>query len=250
MCLGLVYKDKKMSNKKIYQSNDKLPNFLSFDFSQHQIYPEFKFNNQAFYDYYLALANIIPCNFESYAICLHPIGYYQDGNYTEPKANTRKSLFQAFEISVNYEMNLNNLYHLEKELFQKHSLSLYTSNGDSSNIQFDFIIDILKTLVNNDIYYYYDILKIISYSEYDYNNLSELLFKGEILVHQELQQHSKIQTQPTALFDDSETWGIVTDYDLPYTFIAGNKSFVDCFLKAEYDIYPITPKYQWIKKNE
>lgn len=220
-----------MSNKKLCQSNDKLPQFLSFDFFKHQIHPKFQNHNVLFDDYYLALANIIPHNFESYAICLHPIGYYQNEQYIEPKISNRKSILKAFEILVNDDMNLDNLndlYRLEGELFENNSklsyLSkdhlLYLSNGDCSDVQFNFMIDTLKNLVDNDIYYYYELLKIIGYSEYDFNKISELLFKGEILTHREVQQHSKISTQPTILFDDSE-----------------------------YDIYPITPKYQWVKKN-
>ncbi|WFF38366.1 hypothetical protein LU290_08960 [Moraxella nasibovis] len=239
-----------MPSKKFFQSNDKLPQFLSFDFSEYQIYPKFQNNNLSFYDYYLALANIIPHNFESYAICLHPIGYYQNEQYIEPKINNRKSIFKAFEISVNDEINLDYLCDLESELFQKYSSLLYTSNGDCSDVQFNFMINTLKNLVDNEIYYYYELLKIISYSEYDYSKISELLFKGEILTHQELQQHSKISTQPTILFDDSEKWVIATDYDTPYTFIGGEKYFVEKFLNSEYDIYPITPKYQWVKKYD
>lgn len=245
-----------MPNKKFCQSNDKLPQLLSFDFSNHQIYPKFQNHNVSFDDYYLALANIIPHNFESYAICLHPIGYYQNEQYIEPKINNRKSIFKAFEILVNNDMNLNDLYRLEGELFENNSklsyLSkdhwLYLSNGYCSDLQFNFMIDTLKNLVNNDIYYYYELLKIIGYSEYDYTKISELLFKGEILTHQELQYYSKIHTQPTVLFDNSEKWVIVTDYDTPYTFIGGEKYFVEKFLNSEYDIYPITPKYQWVKK--
>lgn len=237
-----------MLNKKFCQCNDKLPQFLSFDFSNHQIYPKVQNKNSSFYDYYLALANIIPHQFESYAICLQPIGYHQNGRYTEPKIKNRKSVFEAFEISVNDEINLDYFYHLESKLFQKYGLLLYTSNGDCSDEQFDFIINTLKTLVNNEIYYYYETLKIIGYSEYDYNKISELIFKGEILTHQELQYYSKIYTQPTLLFDNSEKWVIATDYGTPYTFIGGEKSFVEKFLNNGYDIYPITPKYQWIKK--
>ena len=237
-----------MSNKKFFQSNDKLPQFLSFDFSEYQIYPKFQNNNLSFYNYYLALANIIPHNFKSYEICLQPIGYHQNGRYTEPKINNRKSVFEAFEISVNDEINLDYLCDLESELFQKYSSLLYTSNGDCSDVQFNFMIDTLKNLVDNDIYYYYELLKIIGYSEYDYRKISELLFKGEILTHQELQYYSKIHTQPTVLFDNSEKWVIATDYDTPYTFIGGDKEFVEKFLNTEYDIYPIKAKYQWVKK--
>lgn len=234
-----------MSNKKFFQSNDKLPQFLSFDFSEYQIDPKFQNNNLSFYNYYLALANIIPHNFESYAICLQPIGYHQNGQYIEPK--TRKSLFEAFEILSNDEINLDDLCNLESELFQKYSSLLYTSNGDCSDVQFNFIINTLKNLVDNEIYYYYELLKIISYSEYDYSKISELLFKGEILTHQELQHYSKIYTQPTLLFDNSEKWVVATDYDTSYTFIGGDKEFVKEFLNNEYDIYPIKPKYQWVK---
>ncbi|MDO4450659.1 MAG: hypothetical protein Q4B79_06865 [Moraxella sp.] len=237
-----------MSNKKFFQSNDKLPQFLSFDFSEYQIDPKFQNKNLSFYDYYLALANIVPHNFESYAICLQPIGYHQNGQYIEPK--TRKSLFEAFEILLNDDIDLDDLCHLESELFQKCGLLLCTSNGDCSDLQFNFMIDTLKNLVDNDIYYYYELLKIIGYSEYDYNTISELLFKGEILTHQELQHYSKIHTQPTLLFDDSEKWVIATEYDVPYTFIGGEKYFVERFLNSEYEIYPITPKYQWIKKYD
>lgn len=240
-----------MSNQKFCQSDDKLPQFLSFDFSKHQIYPEFPNNFPLFNDFYLSLAHTIQHHFESYAIILHPIGYYQNEQYIEPKTHNRKSIFKAFGILANDDINLDNLtdlYHLEDKLFQNNCNALYLSNGECSDVQFNFIIDILKNLVNNDIYYYYEILKIINYSEYDFNNISELLFKGEILTHQEVQQYSKIFTQPSMLFDKNEKWVIATVYDIPYTFIGGDKSFVEKFLNAEYDIYPIEPKYQWIKQ--
>lgn len=248
-----------MSKEKLCQSNDKLPQFLSFDFSKHQIYPEFQNNYPSLVDYYWALVNIIPHHFESYAIILHPIGYHQHEQYIEPKTNNRKSAFKAFGILTNDDIKLdhaNDLYRMEGELMEnnckisrlsKYNL-LYLSNGECSDVQYNFIINTLKKLVNNDIYYYYELLKIICHSEYDNRNISELLFKGEILTHQEVQQYSKIATQPSMLFDKSEKWVIATDHDIPYTFIGGNKSFVEKFLNAEYDIYPIEPKYQWIKK--
>lgn len=248
-----------MSNQKFYQSDDKLPQFLSFDFSKHQIHPEFPNNFLLFDDFYLSLAHTIQHHFESYAIILHPIGYYQHEQYIEPKTNNRKSIFKAFGVLTNDDIKLdhaNDLYRMEGELIEnnckishlsKYNL-LYLSNGECSDVQYNFIINTLKKLVNNDIYYYYELLKIICHSEYDNRKISELLFKGEILTHQEVQQYSKIFTQPSMLFDKSEKWIIATVYDIPYTFIGGDKSFVEKFLNAEYDIYPINPKYQWIKK--
>lgn len=240
-----------MSNQKFCQSDDKLPQFLSFDFSKHQIYPELPNNFPLFDDFYLSLAHTIQHHFESYAIILHPIGYYQNEQYIEPKTNNRKSIFKAFGILTNDDINLDSLtdlYHLEDKLFQNNCNALYLSNGECSDVQYNFIINTLKKLVNNDIYYYYELLKIICHSEYDNRNISELLFKGEILTHQEVQQYSKIFTQPSMLFDKNGKWVIATVYDIPYTFIGGDKSFVEKFLNAEYDIYPIEPKYQWIKK--
>jgi hypothetical protein len=216
------------------------------------------FENFSFKEAYWEMMTLLmPYNFESYAILLHqPADFYTE----EFPLQTRKEIYTAYGISIdNIDLSdIENLALLD-DLMWRNSTEIESfeiddlENGRCSRKQFDFIASKINSFFNGDIYYHYGILKCISYgkSDIDSSIRDYKLFKSSsFLIYDELEELSRIATQPDGIFSINGNWAIITDYDQPYTFIGGSRELINSLISEKYDLYEIKPKYIAMVLNE
>ena len=86
--------------------------------------------------------------------------------------------------------------------------------------------------------YYYCLLKTDKCDD-------EIVYRGYLSEFDELKNKDDIRDNPTAIYPDNKEWCIVTDYDLPYTYIGGTKEFIDNITSNnDFEIFKIEPRFK------
>ena len=113
----------------------------------------------------------------------------------------------------------------------------FPGGGNCETEDLKFILNSVKELFGDDLVnYYYCLLKVKKME-------NEKILRGPISEFDELKNKSDIRDSPTAIFPDNKKWCIVSDYDLPFTFVGGTKELVDKITSNnEFDIFKIIPK--------
>lgn len=112
----------------------------------------------------------------------------------------------------------------------------FPSEGNCESEELKFIFSRLMELYGNtEANFYYCLLKSHEWDE-------ERIFKGKLSDFEELSKKKEIRDNPTAIYPDDKSWCIISDYDLPFTYIGGTKEFIDSLtIDKEFDIYEIKP---------
>ncbi|MFC3903710.1 hypothetical protein SAMN05421749_1074 [Acinetobacter marinus] len=195
---------------------------------------------------------LMPNHFESYAIVLHQ---HSDADTDRALPKTQRYSRQEIYAKLNIPYLSEDIYDLDSyaladsklwksELREELFTSLLQLNGDCHPKQYDFIVNIISTLeLNTEVFYHYDLLKVLDNSIYQEN---DKMFFGELLQYSNLVKATNIACQPTAIFAKDSNWAMITDYDLPYTFIGGKLSLIKKLINTQYDIYGISPRFKII----
>jgi hypothetical protein len=210
-------------------------------------------------NFYLYLLTVCcPLIFESYAIVLHPYwinwkvkdlissGLTIKENQVENIHFERVNWTEFFKF-YGYDFNVSTANQTQEKISQK-LLSGKTKqtnwpvyiwfpgegNCETKELKFIFsrLTDVYGDTESN---FYYCLLKTEKLDE-------EKVFKGKLSEFDELSKNKDLRDNPTAIFPDNKTWCIISDYDLPFTYIGGTKEFIDSLIEnKEFDIYEIKP---------
>jgi len=202
--------------------------------------------------YWYLLTVCCPLIFESYALILHP--FWADLELRENKlTNSTKS--QTFEKNLkpiswtksfgifNKDFDLKTSNEIQEKIRLEivndwPSYINFPEEGDCSDEQLGFVrnrlIESYGDVVAN---YYYCILKTGKWEE-------DKIYSGKLSELEQLKDNDGVRDNPTAIFPDDKSWCLVTDYDLPFTYIGGSEKFITSITDNEYlDIYRIFPAF-------
>ncbi|MGQ1948353.1 hypothetical protein ACT3CD_14760 [Geofilum sp. OHC36d9] len=200
-----------------------------------------------------------PLIYEKYAVILHPfwINYkakreiesgiklkeddLKDLDY-EPL--TWSDFFNKFDIEFQFDTAYKSKQQLEKKLLKSDWPDYLWAPGEG-DCEFGDLKRICDTIIeisgDIDVNFFYCMLKTKDWEK-------ERLLQDKLSQLDSLYKNEELRDSPTAIFPDSKEWYIVSDYDLPLTFIGGSTDLIDKVLKlADIDIFEIKPRFR-VKK--
>ena len=197
-----------------------------------------------------------PLIFDSYAIVLSPFwinwkvkelvdsGLTIKGEQTDKPDFKRLSWRQFFKLyGKDFDIKTAN----QTEIEIKNQINLdkwptylwFPGEGNCETEELSFILSQLKDLYGDNLTnYYYCLLKTEKWD-------NEIIYRGYLSEINELKNKTDIRENPTAIYPDNKEWCIITDYDLPFTYIGGTKEFIDRITSNnDFDIYRIESKFK------
>jgi len=210
--------------------------------------------------YWRMLSMCCPLIFEKYAIVLHSFAINQKIKelfkagqevFEDPLSNpdTHTISWADFFKLYHQEFNFENSYYIQniirKEIVKDSwpPYIWYPAEGNLDKEEFSEIFLKIKNLYNDQVVnYFYSLLKTKSWG-------NDILYKGLLSEFHKLKEEDEIKDNPTAVFPNTKEWCIISDYDLPFTFIGGSGKLIDSITNdTEYEIFQIGPKYAVNKK--
>jgi len=203
--------------------------------------------------YYLTMC--CPLIFEKYVVVLHPYWI----NYEVKKLIKAGSIipndlkkkyefeslnwvdfFQNYGKKFDFDTALLKQEEIRKELLnpQWPEYVWFPAEGDLENKNLIAVRNAIKdTYGDVEVNYYYCLLKTRDIE-------SEIIYKGKLSQLEQLWAKDDIRDNPTAIFPNSKEWCVVTDYDLPYTYIGGSNELIQKLLESKnLDIFSIEPRF-------
>ena len=207
-------------------------------------------NDNAFW--YL-LTVCCPQIFDSYAIILHPFwinwkvkDLVSSGlRISDQKDNTgfKRVLWQQFFSMYDKPFDITTAYQTQLELneeLRNHfpSYLWYPGEGDCEDEELTFILKQISHYYGDIVAnFYYCLLKTQKWE-------TEYIYRGELSEFGELKSKSDLRDNPTAIYPDNKEWCIVTDYDLPFTYIGGTKELINSITNdCEFEIFKLEPMF-------
>jgi hypothetical protein len=197
-----------------------------------------------------------PLIFESYAIVLNPFwinwkakdliesGLKLTEKQVEEKDFQRLTWTEFFKVfNKEFELNTANSTSVEiQENLRKKEWPVhiwYPEEGNCETPELKFMLSkIEKTLGDSTVDFFYGLLKTEKWE-------NEIIYRGRITEFESLKSKDDIRDNPTAMYPDDQSWCIVTDYDLPFTYVGGSKEFIHELTEgSEFDIYELEPKFE------
>lgn len=237
------------------KSNNRLPDWIK---RQASLGPNVSVDGEQTDDnsFWYLLTVCCPLIFESYAIILHPFwinwkvkelvesGFIYTEEQTYKRDFQRVSWREFFKIfDRDFDFDTANLTQSElKEEISKKEWPVYIwypAEGDCETLELKFVIKTLVDLYGNQpVNYYYCLLKTESWDK-------EIIYNGSLTEFDQLKTMDDVRDNPTAIYPDDQSWCIVTDYDLPFTYIGGSKELIHRIIQTnDFDIYEIEPKFE------
>jgi hypothetical protein len=212
-------------------------------------------------EFWYLLTMCCPLIFEKYAIILHPfwINYKvqelsnNDENIPfdaiknhEFESLKWKDFFQRYDRKFDLETASIEKEEIRKQLV-KHTWPQYLWFPGEGDLESETLIKVRDTIINvyDDVAVnnYYCLLKTTNWE-------SDIIYKGKISELEKLWTKDDIRDNPTAIFPNSKEWCIVSDYDLPFTYIGGSSVLIGELLNLKnVDLFPITPKFNELEKT-
>jgi hypothetical protein len=232
-------------------SNDKLPAWIS---RQASLGPNVQVEGMLTNDnaFWYLLTVCCPLIFESYAIILHPFwinwkakdlttsGLKISEDQTDNSDFKRVSWRHFFSI-YGKSFNLETAYKTQEELSEElrkdyPSYVWFPGEGDCESEELTFVLQQVSQLYGDIIAnYYYCLLKTEKWE-------TEHIYRGRLSEFAELKFQADIRDNPTAIFSDDKKWCIVSDYDLPFTYIGGSTELIDSIVSnSDFEIFKLTP---------
>ena len=242
------------------ETNNILPNWIS---RQAALGPNVNVDGdqtEANFFWYL-LTVCCPLIFESYAIVLHPFwlnlkakdliasGLTLTENQVDEQDFSRVNWADFFKLyGHTFSLDTANQTQetIRQELMNGGTKQVdwpvyvwYPAEGNCETEDLKYILSQVEKLFWDDLVnYYYCFLKT---EQWD----NEKIYRGNLSEFDELKSRTDIRENPTAIYPDNKEWCIVTDYDLPFTYIGGPKEFIDRITSnKDFDIYKIEPKFK------
>ncbi|MGB0925129.1 MAG: hypothetical protein ACPGTS_00285 [Minisyncoccia bacterium] len=205
--------------------------------------------------FWYLLAVCCPLIYESYAIVLHPFwinwkakDLIESGSKLT-EAQVKKEDFQRltwanfFKVfNKKYEFNTANSTSIEiQENLRKSGWPIhiwYPEEGNCETPELKFILNkLIEKYGDSEVNYFYALLKTKKWE-------NEIVYRGNLTDFESLKSKGDIRDSPTAIFPDDKSWCIVTDYDLPFTYVGGSREFIKRITNSsEFDLYELEPKF-------
>jgi len=206
--------------------------------------------------FWYLLTMCCPLIFKSYAIILHPFWInwkvkelVESGlTITEEQTSVEDfqrvswmDLFKLFNRDFDFKSANQTMLEIQKEIYKKEWPAYfgYPDEGDCDSPELKFVLNTLIDLYGNQsVNYYYCLLKTVEWDE-------EIIYNGTLTEFDNLNNKGDIRDNPTAIFPDDQSWCIVSDYDLPFTYIGGSKELIHLIKQTrDFDIYEIEPIFE------
>uniref|UniRef100_F4C8W9 Uncharacterized protein n=1 Tax=Sphingobacterium sp. (strain 21) TaxID=743722 RepID=F4C8W9_SPHS2 len=115
----------------------------------------------------------------------------------------------------------------------------YPNEGNCESFELEYIFKHIKDIHG-------DILINIYYCQLKTQNWEkEIIYQAHLTEFNLLPSEKEVLDNPTAIYPDDKSWCIVSDYDLPFTYIGGSKTLIDRITQnSPFDIYPIEPIFK------
>ena len=209
-------------------------------------------DNNAFWYFLTACCPLI---FEKYAVILHPfwINYRakkeiesgiklteEDLKDSEYEPLTWNDFFNKFDFDFQFESAYKTKQQLERKLREPEwpDYVWAPGEGDCEFVDLKKLSDEIMQIHGDCVVnFFYCLLKTK-----DWEN--ERLIKDNLSRLDILYKDDELRDSPTAIFPDSKDWCIVSDYDLPMTFIGGSADLIDKVKKrTDIEIFEIQPRF-------
>lgn len=244
------------------ETNNILPDWIK---RQATLGPNVKVDGQQTDDnsFWYLLTVCCPLIFESYAIILHPYwinwkakdlitsGLTLTEDQLDNKDFKRISWTDFFRI-FDYEFNLKTANQTQEKIRQqllnsgtkKTDWPVYIWFSGEGNCETEELKFIFSKIADQEVNFYYCLLKTQKWEE-------EKIFKGKLSEFEKLSLNIELRENPTAIYPDDKSWCIVSDYDLPFTYVGGTKELIDSLTtNRNFDIYEIEPIFkEQLEKN-
>ncbi len=156
----------------------------------------------------------------------------------------RLSWRQYFETHGK-EFDLSTAYRTKEEIGKQILLDKwpkylwFPAEGECESEELRFILSHVKELYGDTkVYYHYCYLKTT-------NCEKDIIFSGNLSGFDELINEQDIYYNPTSIYPENQEWCIVSDYDLPFTYIGGTKELIDRIThNNEFEIFRIEPRFK------
>lgn len=203
---------------------------------------------------YLLTANC-PLIFESYAIILHPFwinwklktlneSKCHISNRQVDEADFERVSWQQFFSIYERFFDLATAYQIQEELLEilrKDDASSYVwipSEGSCESEELSFVLQQISNIYGDIIANYYFCLYMTKKWEQEY------IYRGRLSEYPKLAFETDLRGNPTSIFPDERNWCIVSDYDLPFTYVGGTKKLIDSITNCKFEIFKIAPAFR------
>lgn len=235
------------------RTSNLLPDWIASQSKKKLQYGAIKATDDNTFSYFLFTC--IPQIFEAYAIVLHPfwINWNAKENVDagvvitehEMDENDFKSLtWQAFfslnkrnfELSTAYKTHID----INKELLLKPwpDYLWFPGSGNCETEVLKYILGEIKILYGDLLVnFYFELIKTVKIE-------TDICYWGLISTFDELANKGDVKNNPSVIYPDAKEWVVVSDFDLPFTFIGGTKELINRITqKTELDIFEIIPVF-------
>ncbi|HTA26392.1 MAG TPA: hypothetical protein VK809_01295 [Bacteroidia bacterium] len=209
--------------------------------------------------FWFLLTACCPLKFESYAILLHPFWInWKEKERIESQPSTKEEIdsrdfkklsWKDFFSHYGKSFDINSAYEVQEELREKFAEGNKWPTHlwyPGSNIEYSDLAIIIKELI--EIYgdqltnYYYFLTNTKVWSDGD------IIYQGYLSELEKLKEQVEIDDTPNAIYPNSEEWCIISDIDLPFTYIGGSSKLIDNITSdPKHEIYKLTPKFNEVK---
>lgn len=205
--------------------------------------------------FWFFLTACCPLIFEKYAVILHPFWINhkakreiesgiklkeEDLKDSDYESLTWKDFFNRYNFDFQFESAYKTKQQLESKL-RKPAWPDYVWAPGEGDCEFADLINVCKDIIqiygDCDVNFFYCLLKTNDWE-------SEILLQDKLSHLDTLYKNEKLRDSPTAIYPDSKEWCIVSDYDLPMTFIGGSADLIDKIKKrTDIEIFDIQPRF-------
>jgi hypothetical protein len=184
----------------------------------------------------------IPNIFESYAIILHSFWinnkvkkenliFNIDDDDDDEKDFERKNWTDFFRI-YNHEFKIENCLEVKEKINSENGQfnnELYPGEGLCDKEHLILLKNqIIEIYGDENIYAYYTFLSTANWK-------SDKLYFGKINEIEELLNNKELRLTPSLIYSENKNWVLNSDYDLPFSFIGGEKKLIEKLVKNNRD---------------
>lgn len=191
-------------------------------------------------NYFLKIT--IPNVFESYAIILHSfwinnklkkekLNFNIDDDNDDEKDFERISWTDFFKI-YNHEFKIENCLETKEKISTvngQFNNELYPGEGLCDKEHLVSLKNLIIEIYGDEnIYGYYTFLSTINWK-------SDKLYFGNISEIEELLNNEELRLTPSLIYSENKNWVLNSDYDLPFSFIGGEKKLIEKLVKENHN---------------
>lgn len=206
--------------------------------------------------FWFLLTACCPLIFEAYAILLHPFainwkvkrmvdsGVIVREEIVDEK-DFAKVAWKDFFSRYGKSFDINSAYEIHEELREKFAEGnnwppylWYPGYADYKGLTI-IVKELIEIYENQLVNYYYFLENTKVWSNRD------VLYQGCLSEFENLKNQIETENTPNAIFPDTKDWCIVSDVDLPFTYIGGTSMLIDNICRlSNLEIFKLTPRFK------